>query len=131
MKVAVYARYSSDLQREASIADQFRMCRLRAEKEGWQVVEEYSDHSISGSSMIQRPGLQALVMDSVRGRFDMVLAEALDRVSRDQEDIAGIYKRMRYADVKMFTLSEGEIVNRHATLTPFRRPIMTPLGQHG
>ncbi|RQP04040.1 MAG: recombinase family protein [Paracoccus sp. BP8] len=116
MKVAVYARYSSDLQREASIADQFRMCRLRAEKEGWQVVEEYSDHSISGSSMIQRPGLQALVMDSVRGRFDMVLAEALDRVSRDQEDIAGIYKRMRYADVKMFTLSEGEINELHVGL---------------
>jgi hypothetical protein len=38
------------------------------------VVEEYSDDSTSGSSMIQRPGLQALVMDSARGRFDMVLA---------------------------------------------------------
>ena len=38
MKVAIYARYSSDNQREASIADQFRMCRLRAEKEGWTVV---------------------------------------------------------------------------------------------
>jgi DNA invertase Pin-like site-specific DNA recombinase len=116
MRVAIYARYSSDLQREASIADQFRMCGLRAEKEGWQVVEEYSDHSISGSSMIQRPGLQALVMDSARGRFDMVLAEALDRVSRDQEDIAGIYKRMRYADVRMFTLSEGEINELHVGL---------------
>ncbi|KRW96196.1 recombinase family protein [Paracoccus sp. MKU1] len=116
MRVAIYARYSSDLQREASIADQFRMCRLRVEKEGWQVVEEYSDHSISGSSMIQRPGLQALVMDSARGRFDLVLAEALDRVSRDQEDIAGIYKRMRYADVKMFTLSEGEISELHVGL---------------
>ena len=116
MRVAIYARYSSDQQRDASIADQFRMCRLRAEKEGWQVVEEYSDHAISGSSMIQRPGLQALIMDSARGRFDMVLAEALDRVSRDQEDIAGIYKRMRYADVKMFTLSEGEISELHVGL---------------
>ena len=116
MKVAVYARYSSDSQREASIADQFRMCRLRAEKEGWTVVEEYSDHAISGSSMIQRPGIQALIMDSGRGRFDMVLSEALDRISRDQEDIAGIYKRMRYADVKMFTLSEGEISELHVGL---------------
>jgi len=116
MKVAVYARYSSDNQREASITDQFRMCRLRAEKEGWQIVEEYSDHSISGSSMIQRPGIQALVLDSARGRFDMVLSEALDRISRDQEDIAGIYKRMRYADVKMFTLSEGEISELHVGL---------------
>ena len=116
MKVAIYARYSSDNQREASIADQFRMCRLRAEKEGWTVVEEYSDHAISGSSMIQRPGIQAVIMDSGRGRFDMILAEALDRISRDQEDIAGIYKRMRYADVKMFTLSEGEISELHVGL---------------
>nr|WP_258869609.1 recombinase family protein [Paracoccus thiocyanatus] len=111
MRVALYARYSSDQQRDASIADQFRMCRLRAEKEGWTVVEEYSDHAISGSSMIQRPGIQALILDSSRGRFDLVLAEALDRISRDQEDIAGIYKRMRYADVKMFTLSEARSAN--------------------
>ncbi len=116
MRVAIYARYSSDNQREASIADQLRMCRLRAEKEGWTVVEEYSDHAISGSSMIQRSGLQALILDSSRGRFDLILAEALDRISRDQEDIAGIYKRMRYADVKMFTLSEGEISELHVGL---------------
>ena len=105
MKVAIYARYSSDSQRDASIADQFRMCRLHAEKQGWTIVEEYSDHAISGSSMIQRAGIQALIMDSSRGRFDLIMAEALDRISRDQEDIAGIYKRMRYADVKMLTLS--------------------------
>ena len=54
MKVALYARYSSDNQRDASITDQLRMCRLRAEKEGWTVVEEYTDHAISGSSMILR-----------------------------------------------------------------------------
>ncbi|WP_324762182.1 recombinase family protein [Sinorhizobium meliloti] len=77
MKIAVYARCSSDLQREASIADQLRMCRLRPRR-------RQVDPSISGSSMIQRPGLQALVMDSARCHFDMVLAEALDRVSRDK-----------------------------------------------
>ncbi|WP_082342915.1 MULTISPECIES: recombinase family protein [unclassified Shinella] len=116
MKVAIYARYSSDSQRDASIADQFRMCRLHAEKQGWTIVEEYSDHAISGSSMIQRAGIQALIMDSSRGRFDLIMAEALDRISRDQEDIAGIYKRMRYADVKMLTLSEGEISELHVGL---------------
>ena len=115
MRVAIYARYSSDNQREASIADQFRMCRLRAEKEGWTVVEEYSDHAISGSSLL-RPGIQALISDATRGRFDLILAEALDRISRDQEDIAGVYKRMTYADVKMFTLSEGEISQLHVGL---------------
>ena len=59
MKVAIYARYSSDNQRDASIADQLRICRLHAEKQGWQVVEEYTDHAISGASLL-RPGIQAL-----------------------------------------------------------------------
>lgn len=115
MRVAIYARYSSDNQRDASIADQFRMCRLHAEKQGWQIVEEYSDHAISGASLI-RPGVQALMADAMTGRFDLILAEAMDRLSRDQEDIAGIFKRMSYADVKMFTLSEGEVTHLHVGL---------------
>ncbi|WP_163268689.1 recombinase family protein [Chelativorans alearense] len=115
MKVAIYARYSSDNQRDASIADQFRMCRLHAEKQGWIVVEEYSDHAISGASLL-RPGVQALISDATRGRFDLVLAEAMDRLSRDQEDIAGLFKRMAYSDVKILTLSEGEVTHLHVGL---------------
>lgn len=115
MKVALYARYSSDNQRDASIADQFRMCRLHAEKQGWQIVEEYSDHAISSTSLL-RPGIQALISDATRGRFDLILAEAMDRLSRDQEDIAGLFKRMSYSDVKMFTLSEGEVSHLHVGL---------------
>ncbi|VDS10511.1 Recombinase [Paracoccus haematequi] len=115
MKVAIYARYSSDNQRDASIADQLRMCRLHAEKQGWHVIEEYTDHAISGASLI-RPGIQALMADAMAGRFDVILSEAMDRLSRDQEDIAGIFKRMSYADVKMFTLSEGEVSHLHVGL---------------
>lgn len=115
MRVAIYARYSSDNQRDASIADQLRICRLHAEKQGWQVVEEYTDHAISGSSLL-RPGIQALISDANRGRFDLILAEAMDRLSRDQEDIAGVFKRMTYSDVKIVTLSEGEITHLHVGL---------------
>jgi site-specific DNA recombinase len=43
MKVAVYARYSSDIQRDTSIADQLRLCRLFAERQGWTIEQEYSD----------------------------------------------------------------------------------------
>ena len=42
MKVALYARYSSDSQRDASIADQLRVCRAHAERQGWHIVEEYA-----------------------------------------------------------------------------------------
>jgi site-specific DNA recombinase len=115
VKVALYARYSSDNQRDASIADQFRVCRLHAEKQGWQIVEEYSDQAISGASLL-RPGIQGLIMDATRGRFQIILAEAMDRLSRDQEDIAGLYKRMAYSDVKIVTLSEGEVSHLHVGL---------------
>ena len=116
MKIAIYARYSTDNQRAASIADQFRICRGHAEKQAWIVVEEYSDQAISGSTLILRPGIQALVEDALRGRFELVLAEALDRLSRDQEDIAGLYKRLRFAGVQMVTLAEGEISELHVGL---------------
>ncbi|GCD62213.1 hypothetical protein NBRC3280_1222 [Acetobacter pasteurianus NBRC 3280] len=56
MKVALYARYSSDNQRDASITDQLRVCRTHAEKQGWTIVEEYTDHAISGASLM-RPGI--------------------------------------------------------------------------
>ena len=73
MKVALYPRHSSDNQRNASIADQFRVCRAYAEKQGWRVVE-YSDHAISGASFL-RAGVQALIADALRRRFQVVLAE--------------------------------------------------------
>jgi site-specific DNA recombinase len=115
MKVALYARYSTDNQRDASIADQFRVCRAYAEKQGWQVVDEYSDHAISGASLL-RAGVQALIADALRGRFQIVLTEAMDRLSRDQEDIAGLFKRMLHANVKIITLSEGEVTHLHVGL---------------
>ncbi|MGL6059896.1 MAG: recombinase family protein [Bradyrhizobium sp.] len=114
-RVALYARYSSDNQRDASIEDQLRQCRERAVREGWTIVGTYSDRAISGASLI-RSGIQSLLADAQAGRFDMVLSEALDRVSRDQEDIAGIFKRLRFASISIFTLSEGEINELHVGL---------------
>ena len=84
-------------------------------REGWTIVETYSDRAISGASLI-RAGIQSLLADAQAGRFDMVLSEALDRVSRDQEDIAGIFKRLRFASISIFTLSEGEINELHVGL---------------
>ncbi|MGH6738444.1 MAG: recombinase family protein [Bradyrhizobium sp.] len=49
MKAAIYARYSSEMQRAASIEDQARNCRKRADAEGWEVIATYSDAAISGS----------------------------------------------------------------------------------
>ena len=111
----IYARYSSDLQREASIEDQNRICRERAAKEGWSIYKEYSDSGISAASLI-RPGIQKLLRDAQAGRFTILLAEFLDRLSRDQEDIAHIFKRITFAGGRIITLSEGDINELHIGL---------------
>lgn len=114
-RVVIYARYSSDLQSDASIEDQIRLCSERAQSEKWSVVNSYMDAGISGASLM-RPGIQSLLQAAMNGEFDILLSEALDRLSRDQEDIAGIYKRMEFAGVKIITLSEGEISTLHIGL---------------
>lgn len=53
-------------------------------REKWAVVGSYHDAAISGSGMTLRPGIQAFLRDAQAGAFDVVLAEALDRISRDQ-----------------------------------------------
>lgn len=115
MKAAIYARYSSDHQRDASIKDQVRVCSRRIEQEGWHLIETYSDHAISGASTL-RPGYQQMLMAARSGRFQVLVAEALDRLSRDQEDIAGLYKQLTFAGVKIITLAEGEINELHVGL---------------
>src|SRR5713226_5968198 len=115
MKVAIYARYSSDNQRDASIADQFRVCREFAQRHGWQIAREYSDRAVSGATLL-RPGFQALMREALRNEFDIVLAESLDRFSRDQEDTAGLFKRLTFAGVRIVTVSEGDIGHLHVGL---------------
>jgi site-specific DNA recombinase len=115
-RVALYARYSSDNQRDASIEDQLRICREKAECEKWTVVSTYKDAGISAASMILRPGIQTLLQDAQRQQFDVVLAEALDRISRDQADVATLFKHLRFAGVPIITLAEGEISELHVGL---------------
>jgi DNA invertase Pin-like site-specific DNA recombinase len=115
-RTAIYARFSSENQKDASIEDQVRLLREKIKKEGWHETQCYADHAISGSSMLLRPGIQALMHDALVGSVDIVLAESLDRLSRDQEDIAAIYKRLQFAGVKIITLSEGEISTLHIGL---------------
>ena len=111
-RTVIYARYSSNLSRDASIEDQVRLCRAHAERSGWAVTQVFEDRAISGASAI-RPGYQKMLEAVQSGAVDIVLAEALDRLSRDQEDIAALFKRLRFLGVKLITVSEGEIGDLH------------------
>src|SRR5947208_4761338 len=91
------------------------MCRARIEQQGWQYLHTYTDRARSGASAL-RPAYQSLLEDARQGQFDIVVAEALDRLSRDQEDVAGLFKRLRFAGIRLFTLAEGEISELHVGL---------------
>ncbi len=115
LRAVTYARFSSDLQSAASIDDQERVCRQRAVREGWLIIDTYADHAISGSTM-QRPGYQALMARLHRGGIDIVLTESWDRISRDPEHTAGFFKRATFAGARIITLAEDEITDFHVGL---------------
>ena len=115
IRAAVYARYSSEHQREASIADQVRLCEERIAREGWTRSVIFHDAGISGATLL-RPGYQALLAAARAGEVDIIVAEALDRLSRDQEDVASLFKRLSFAGVRLVTLAEGDISELHVGL---------------
>ena len=112
IRAAVYARFSSELQQEASIEDQIRNCHRIIRDQGWEFAGEYTDPGISGATTL-RPGYQALVDDARREKFDVVVCEGLDRLSRDQETVAGLYKILTFLGISIFTSAEGEITELH------------------
>ncbi len=115
MRCAIYARYSSDKQRDASIADQLRVCEAFITRRGWTGAEVYRDQALSGATAL-RPGYQKLLEDARAGAFDVVVVEALDRLSRDQADVATLYKQLSFHGIKLMTLAEGEISELHVGL---------------
>src|ERR1700722_15549095 len=90
MRCAIYARYSSDLQRESSVEDQFRKCRTFVDPKGWIVLDEYvrSDHEISGAALTGRTALESLLSDAKRRPrpFDRILIEDTSRLARNVSD---------------------------------------------
>ena len=86
-RAAIYVRVSTDKQ---TIENQLRELRLIAERRGWQIVEEYHDAGVSGAKgRKDRPGLDKLLQDAQRRRFDVVMAWAIDRLGRSLIDLLG------------------------------------------
>jgi DNA invertase Pin-like site-specific DNA recombinase len=106
MKAAIYARYSSDLQRQASIADQYRTCFARVEREGWTVVAKYKDEAISGANA-DRPGYVELMKAAKAGEFDVIVVEEVSRLWRDQETQWHAVKRLEYWGVHIIGCNDG------------------------
>ena len=116
MRTAIYARFSSELQDARSIADQVALARKYAEARGLQVSNVYHDAAISGASTLNRPGLQKLLADAVANRFECLVTESLDRLSRSQADIATLYEKLSFNGVRIETLADGAVSEIHVGL---------------
>lgn len=106
-RAVIYARYSTDLQNDKSVEDQFRLCRDFAVRLGADVVKQYSDRAKSGASMFGRPGLADMMTAAERGDFEILITEHTDRVSRDIADLAHVHKVLRFRNVDMQCVNGG------------------------
>lgn len=112
MRVALYARYSTDKQDPLSIQTQLTMCRRELSRHGWTETGVFTDDAESAATA-HRPGYQAMLRAVSSGGIDVVYADAMDRVSRSQADIATLYERLKFRGIKLWTRKEGEISELH------------------
>lgn len=84
-KAVIYARYSSDNQRDASIDQQVKACRKFAETSGLEVIHVYEDRALTGRTD-KRPAFLQMIKDSSKHRFQFVIVYTLDRFSRNKYD---------------------------------------------
>ncbi|WP_082905839.1 recombinase family protein [Bradyrhizobium centrolobii] len=104
---AVYARFSTELQNEKSTEDQIALCRTYAARHQLNVVATFEDKARSGASVFGRDGLMQLMDAARQQRFTVVIVEALDRLSRDMEDLAGIHKRLSFQGIEIQAVHDG------------------------
>ncbi len=116
MRAALYARFSSELQNVASIEDQHVACRALAQRLGATVAAEFSDAGISGAASGNRPGLQAMLAGARARAFDVVICEALDRLTRSGGDTWDLYEDLRAEGVAIHTIAEGAVETLHVGL---------------
>ncbi len=114
-RAAIYARFSTDQQNERSAEDQANLCRAMADREGWDVIDVYSDLAISGTKD-KRPGVMAMLAAADARAFDVLLIEDLDRLSRNQSDIASMFQRLQFANIRIVSLSDGAVSELHIGL---------------
>ena len=110
MRYVIYARYSSDLQRQSSIEDQLRKCHEYGRSQGWIPAKDgtFTDEAISGVST-DRPGLQCMLQATTSPvrQFDVILVDDTSRISRNLSDAVQLFERLKFAGVRVIAVSQG------------------------
>jgi site-specific DNA recombinase len=108
IRATLYARYSTDKQRETSIDDQLRAARERVAREAWTIVAQHADEGVSGSVPVAlRAGGKALLADALAGRFDVLVMEGLDRLSRELGEAEQLVKRLEHRGIRIIGTADG------------------------
>ena len=105
MKAVIYARYSSDNQREESIEGQLRECTAFAEQNGYTVLRHYIDRAYSAKTD-NRPEFQNMIKDSGKKQFDVIIVWKLDRFARNRYDSTHYKAILKKNDVKVISATE-------------------------
>lgn len=106
MKAVIYARFSSDRQREESIEGQLRECKEYAERNDITILGSYVDRALSAKTD-NRPDFQRMIKDSAKGLFDVVLVWKLDRFARNRYDSAHYKSILKRNGVKVVSAKEA------------------------
>ncbi len=101
----IYARFSSHNQREESIEDQIRECRVFAARNGIKIVDIYTDEALTGKTD-HRPGFQKMIKDSAKGKFSMVITYKVDRFARNRYDSAMYKAKLKKNGVRVVYAKE-------------------------
>lgn len=104
-RAVIYSRVSTDKQ---TTENQERELREVAERNGWQIVNVYSDKGISGAkSRAERPGFDALCKDATRRRFDVVMAWSVDRLGRSLQGLVSFLSDLHAKKIDLFLHRQG------------------------
>lgn len=105
MKGVIYARYSSDNQREESIEGQLRECTAFAEKNDIQIIDTYIDRALSAKTD-HRPSFQQMIKDSAKEQFEVIIVWKLDRFARNRYDSAHYKAILKRNKVRVISATE-------------------------
>ena len=106
MNGVIYARYSSDNQREESIEGQLRECNDFAKRNDITIVDSYIDRAFSDTTD-RRPAFQKMIKDSAKNMLDVIIVWKLDRFARNRYDSAHYKAQLRKNGVKVISANEN------------------------
>ena len=110
-RCAIYARYSSNNQREASIEDQIRKCRETAQSKGWEILEDhiYYDRAQSGTRMSSREGFKEMLQIAMGSEcpFQKILVDDTSRIARNTKEALDIFSLLTFYGIHVYYVSQG------------------------